>query len=494
MLSQLRIGVVGVYHETNTFAPVQTHWNDFQHCFTLGRDAFIDLFEHTRTTMGGVITASAEEKVTLVPGLYTSATPSGIVSEEAAGLILEQLTRSIASDLDGMVVILHGAMVSEHCFDMETAILEAIRSDIGAQIPIAVTVDLHANLGEKMSRLCDFLVGYDTYPHIDAYERGEDALHLLVRQIRGEIEPVMAIARPNMLVAPQKMITTKGIMKAIMEEAFDMEKDPEVLNVTVCGGFPYSDVPFAGMAFAVTTNRNEALANYYAKKLADLAWAHRDEFLVQQVDAEQAIRLAMDAKEGPILLVEASDNVGGGAPADGTHLLPELLKLPLRSLIVIRDREAVSIACERGVGSEISCAIGGKSDTLHGNPVEIEGKIKLLFDGKYTHRGPYMKGAVAYMGKTAVIDTNQVTIVLTEERVPPWDIGHVESIGLNPQDFHLIVVKSAVAWISAFGPIAKQVIEVDTPGCCTPSLHRLTYHHVPRSVFPFHFPEKEHAQ
>lgn len=105
-----------------------------------------------------------------------------------------------------------------------------------------------------------------------------------------------------------------------------------------------------------------------------------------------------------------------------------------------------------------------------------------------------MKGTVAFMGKTAVIEANQVTIVLTEERVPPWDIGHVESIGLNPKDFHLIVVKSAVAWISAFGPIAKQVIEVDTPGCCTPSLHRLTYHHVPRSVFPFQFLEKEHSQ
>lgn len=494
MSNQLRIGVVGVYHETNTFAPAQTHWNDFQHCFTLGRDAFMDLFEHTRTTMGGVIAASEEEKVSLIPGLYTSATPSGIVSEDAAQLILEQLTRSIVPDLDGMVVILHGAMVSEQSFDMESAILEAIRNVIGEQIPIAVTVDLHANLGGKMAQLCNLLVGYDTYPHIDACERGEEALHLLVRQIRGEIQPVMAMARPNMLVVPQKMITTKGIMKTIMEEAFQMEMDPEVLNVTVCGGFPYSDVPFAGMAFAVTTNKNEALAHRYAEKLANLAWSLRDEFLVQEADIEQAIRLVMDAKEGPVILVEASDNVGGGAPADGTHLLPDLLKLPCQSLIVIHDREAVSIACQQGVGNEISCAIGGKSDSLHGKPVPIEGKIKLLFDGRYRHRGPYMKGTVAYMGKTAVIEVNQVTIVLTEERVPPWDIGHVESIGLNPKDFHLIVVKSAVAWISAFGPIAKQVIEVDTPGCCTTSLHRLTYQHVPQSVYPLHFFEKEHTE
>ncbi|MBP1964139.1 M81 family metallopeptidase [Paenibacillus aceris] len=494
MQDPLRIGVVGVYHETNTFAPVMTHWDDFRHCFTLGRDAFMALFEHTQTTMGGVIAASIQEEVSLVPGLYTSATPNGIVSEEAAHLILEQLTRSIEPNLDGLVVILHGAMVSEQCFDMEVAILEAVRNVIGEQIPIAVTVDLHANLGGKMSQLCSLLVGYDTYPHIDAYECGVEALQLLVRQIRGDIQPVIAIARPNMLVVPQKMITTKGIMKTIMEEAFFMETDPEVLNVTVCGGFPYSDVPIAGMSFAVTTNGNEALAHSYAERLAKLAWTLREEFLFQEIEVEQAMRLAMDAKEGPIILVEASDNVGGGSPADGTHLLPELLKLPFRSLIFIRDQEAVSAACRQGVGTVISCAIGGKSDSLHGSPVPIKGKIKLLSDGMYKHRGPYMKGTLAHMGKTAVIEANQVTVVLTEERVPPWDIGHVESIGLNPEDFHLIVVKSAVAWISAFGPIAKQVIEVDTPGCCTTSLHRLTYRHVARPVFPLNSPEKEHAQ
>ncbi|MCC3374456.1 M81 family metallopeptidase [Cohnella sp. REN36] len=494
MAEPLRIGVVGVYHETNTFAPGLTHLSDFSRCSTLGEFPFMELFQHTRTTMGGVIDASLQDSITLVPGLYVSATPGGIVSDEAARHILQQLTQSIQPGLDGWVVILHGAMVSESCPDMEEAILEAIRSRIGVDIPIAVTVDLHANLGPNMPQLCNLLVGYDTYPHIDAYERGMEALQLLVRQIRGEIQPVIALARPNMLVVPQKMITTQGVMKQIMEKAFAMERDPDVLNVTVCGGFPYSDVPFAGMCFAVTTNGRESLAQRYADELAQLAWSLRDQFRVEAIGVTAALQSVQEAHEGPVILVEGSDNVGGGSPADGTHLLQELLKLPQRSLIVIRDPDAVATACRQGVGEVFSYPVGGKSDSLHGMPVPVEGKVRLLFDGMYTHRGPYMKGAIAYMGTTAVIEAGPVTLVLTSERVPPWDIGHVESLGLHPSSFHIIVVKSAVAWISAFGPYAKKMIEVDTPGCCTVSLQSLLYRHVPPSAFPWNSIEKEHAE
>ncbi|WP_036746106.1 M81 family metallopeptidase [Paenibacillus sp. UNC451MF] len=494
MSEPLRIGVVGVYHETNTFAPGLTHWSDFSHCCTLGEAAFMELFQHTRTTMGGVIDAALQNSITLVPGLYVSATPGGIVSDEAARHILQELTHSIQPGLDGWVVILHGAMVSESCLDMEEAILEAIRSRIGVEIPIAVTVDLHANLGSNMSRLCNLLIGYDTYPHIDAYERGMEALQLLVRQIRGEIQPVMVLARPNMLVVPQKMITTQGVMKQIMEKAFAVERDPDVLNVTVCGGFPYSDVPFAGMCFAVTTNGREALAHRYADELAHLAWSLRDQFQAEVVSVSSAMRSVLEADEGPVILVEGSDNVGGGSPADATHLLHELLRLPVRSLIVIRDPEAVTFACQQGVGKLFSYTVGGKSDNLHGKPVPVEGKIRLLFDGMYTHRGPYMKGTIAFMGTTAVVEAGPVTLVLTSERVPPWDIGHVESLGLHPSFFHIIVVKSAVAWISAFGPYAKKIIEVDTSGCCTSSLDSLPYRHVPPSVFPWNSFEKEHAE
>ncbi|ULL15931.1 hypothetical protein DVH26_16665 [Paenibacillus sp. H1-7] len=494
MSAQLRIGVVGVYHETNTFAPGVTQWEDFLDGFTVGKEAFLEAFRHTRTTMGGVIEAADQRSVLLEPGIYASATPSGIVSAEAAQRLMEQIAASVKTGLDGLVVILHGAMVSEQHSDMEVALLETIRSVVGKEMPIAVTVDLHANLGEQMPELCNLLVGYDTYPHIDAYERGLEAVDLLIRHIRGEIHPTIAIARPNMLVVPQTMITTEGVMKRIMETAFEIENDPEVLNVTVCGGFPYSDVPCAGMAFVVTTNRNEQLALSYADSLAQLAWSLRDEFVTKQLSLEQAMKEALDAKEGPVILVEGSDNVGGGAPADGTHILPALLKFPKPSLIMLRDPEAVAAAVRVGVGARMKCKVGGKSDRLHGEPVPVEGRVRLLSDGRYTHRGPYMKGQAANMGTTAVIEAGEVTIILTEQRVPPWDIGHAASLGLDPASFHIIVVKSAIAWISAYGPVAKQVIPVDTPGCCTVSLDHLVYRNLHLPIHPFMSLEKEHAQ
>ncbi|NOU71601.1 hypothetical protein GC098_09225 [Paenibacillus sp. LMG 31458] len=494
MSNRVRIGVMGVYHETNTFAPGLTEWDAFQVTSTWGRDAFLSAFAETKTTMGGVIDVARLENVELLPGVYATATPSGMVSGNAARMVIDELVRSVTPDIDGLLIIFHGAMVSEHHLDMETAVLREIRKKTGLILPIAVTVDLHANLGEEMIGLCDLLIGYDTYPHTDAYERGEEALRLLMRQIRKEIKPIMMLSRPHMLVVPQKMVTTEGAMKEIMEAAFQMERHPEVLNVTVCGGFPYSDIPQAGMSFVVTTNGNEVLARSCAEKLSGLAWKNRDRFRFREKTGEDAIQDAGLVKEGPIIVVEGSDNVGGGAPADGTHLLPALLRHHVSSLIVIRDKEAVKLACELGIGASLACCVGGKSDKLHGSPVPIDGKIRMLFDGKYKHRGPYMTGSSARMGRTAVVEAKRVTLVLTEERVPPWDIGHISSIGLDPCDYHLIVVKSAVAWRSAFGPYAKQVIEADTPGCCTASLHRLAYSQLQRPIFPFDFTEKENEE
>ncbi|MFC4807952.1 M81 family metallopeptidase [Paenibacillus sp. GCM10023250] len=488
MPDSISIGVIGLYHETNTFAPGRTDTDAFRLSSTTGRDAFMTAFAGTKTTMGGVIDASQEEQVQLLPGVYASATPSGIVSQEAAEQLIQSLAASVPPDIDGLMIILHGAMVSEQHDDMEEALLRAVRARVRETLPIAVTVDLHANLDSGLLRLCDMIVGYDTYPHIDACERGAEALHLLVSRIRGDIRPVMAMARPRMLVAPQRMVTSEGAMRELMDAAFRMEKDPGVLNVTICGGFPYSDIPHAGMSFIVTTDGNAALAERYAEELKQLAWSRREQFRYREHDGVTAIEEAARADTGPVIVVEGSDNVGGGAPADGTHLLPALLAQNVPSLMVIRDLEAVALACQAGVGGELRCRVGGKSDQLHGSPVPIEGRVRLLSDGAYRHRGPYMTGTPAFMGRTAVVAVNQVTLVLTEERVPPWDIGHIASLGLEPDAYRIIVVKSAVAWRSAFGSYAKQVIEADTPGCCTASLHRLPYRQLSRPLFPFDEP------
>lgn len=482
--SPLRIGVVGVFHETNSFAPGMTELSAFQAEWIEGKAAFTKRYHGTRTSMGGVIDAAEEAGITLIPGLYTSTMPSGMVSHAAGQTLIERVRDSVPADIDGLMVILHGAMVSEVADDMEAAILGAIRRKVGDQLPLSVTLDLHANVSEEMVRLTNIMVAYDTYPHIDVYERAIEAFQLLIRSIRGEIQPVMALSQPYVLAAPQAMMTDHGMMKELMDQATAYEQHSKVLNISVCGGFPYSDVPDAGFSFVVLTDGDRELAEKYAGMMAERVWAGKERFAKVGLPAQQAVDAAMEIAQGPVIVVESSDNVGGGSPADATHILQHLIDPPRKSLVIIRDVEAVKLAHRLGVGNDFLASVGGKTDRMHGEPVRIAGRIRLLSDGEYTHSGPFLTGKLARMGRTAVIVAGNLTLVLTEERVAPWDPGHVLSLGLQPHSFHLIVVKSAVAWKTAFGSIATEVIEVDTPGCCSFNLHSFEYRKLKRPIYP----------
>lgn len=313
-MSKMRIAVVGMFHETNTFAPGRTELDDFASEWVSGNEAFISRYAHTRTSMGGVVATVQSLGEELAVGLYAAATPSGIVTCETAAILLEEVAASLDTAADGVLVILHGAMVAVDFPDMEGELLSRLRSKWGASKPIAVTLDLHANISKQMADMSDIVVGYDTYPHIDAYERAQEALHLLAGAIRKEINPVLALAKPGLLIVPQVMLTDEeGPMKVIMKRAFAIEREPMVLNVTAAGGFPYSDVPDAGISFVVTTDGAPELARHYAEELAHLAWMLRDKFDYKGFSPSEAVVKAMNQSEGPVILVEGSDNVGGGA-------------------------------------------------------------------------------------------------------------------------------------------------------------------------------------
>ncbi|MBP1988514.1 M81 family metallopeptidase [Paenibacillus eucommiae] len=480
----MRIGIIGLVHETNTFAPGRTELCHFQDEWIVGNAPFIKRYEHTRTFMGGVLSAAAKLDVEIAVGLYAAATPSGMVTRDSMDSIIEHLVDSIPDPIDGLVVMLHGAIVSENFDDVEGQLLRRIREKAGSNLPVAITLDLHANISPQMVQLADILVGQDTYPHVDSYERAIEAIYLLYRCMHSEIRPTRSYRHARILVAPQAMVTDKGFMKEIIEAAFEIEKDVRVLNVTVAGGFPFSDVVDAGMSFVVTTENDLSLAESYAEQLCQLVWDRRGEFEVTGFTAEESVALGVQSAVAPVILIEGSDNVGGGSPGDATFLLKHLVDAPAKSLIVIHDKEAVTEACRLGVGALFQGLIGGKTDTFHGPPVWISGEVRVLFDGKYRHIGPYMTGHSADMGPSAVIETDTVTVVLTGKRVGPWDVGHITSVGLQPNDFKLIVVKSAVAWQTAFGPLAKAIIQVDTPGCCGFNLHELPYEHIQRPIYP----------
>lgn len=418
-------------------------------------------------------------------GLFTMAPPGGMVPREVANELMDTMIASIDPSVDGMLVVLHGAMVAEGFPDMEGEILGRIRAKLEKRIPVVATLDLHANISTRMVEQADILVGFDTYPHIDIYERVFEGVQLLARMIRQEIHPTSALVKPGILIAPQAMETCEaGPMKDMMELAFAMESDPGVLNVTIAGGFPYSDIPDAGVGIIVTTNGNPRLAEHYAEQLGRKAWSLRDKFICTASPPVEAVAAAIAETECPVILVEASDNVGGGGPGDATYVLEHLLHAPKTCLIVICDKEAVTVAHQLGVGGAFAAWVGGKRDHMHGKPVWLTGSVRLLFDGRFHHIGPYMAGHKVDMGKTAVIESGNVTMILTERRTMLFDRNLVNSVGLREESFHVIVVKSAVAWKSAFGDICKKIISVDSPGCCSSNLFHFEYENVKRPIYP----------
>lgn len=480
-----RIGVIGMFHETNSFAPNMTEIAHFKEKTTEGLSALLEANHNARTTYKGYIDAIQSRGMELAAGLCLKANPSGCITTAAGEGILRSVTDSIPENCDALAISLHGAMLSETYDDMEGELLERIRKQMGFEIPIAITVDLHANISQRMVQHADLIVGYDTYPHVDMYDRAVEAINLLVDFIQGDVDPTIVMSRPQMLVAPQSMITTvENSMRELMDKALAMELIPGVLNVTVCGGFPYSDARDAGMSFLVTTDGDERLAHSLADELCQTAKDLEEGFVVTGSTVEQALQELEDYEERPVVLIEGSDNVGAGAPGDATHILVHLLESSQKSLIVICDEEAVRQASKLSQGDKFRGEIGAKSSVINGKPVQVEGTIKSQSNGQYRHLGPTNTGMLADMGWTVVLEVRSVTIILTEKRAIPFDINHVSSVGVDPSKYDLIIVKAAVAWRAAFGKIAKKAIQVDTPGCCSFNLKRFTYKRYKGPILP----------
>lgn len=482
----MRVAIGGIVHETHTFSNVPTPLESFQARHLLLGEELFNL-AGTKTSLGGAVDVARQEGLELVPTLYAAATPSGLVTADAFDHLLTLLINGIerARPLDGLFLILHGAMVVEGIDDPEGHLLERLRDLVGKETPIVATLDLHANISPLMVEKAHLLVGYDTYPHVDVYERAVETGQLLASILRGELRPAVALRKPPILPVPQGMYTDRSPMKELIQAAHDMEQEDQVVTITVAGGFPYSDIEIAGMGIVVTTDGDQELAEAKAQQLADLAWERRHQFLVSLVPVEGAVREAIAAQEGPVILTDGADNIGGGAPGDGTVLLRELLAQRARGAVeTIADREAVAQAIEAGVGQEVELLVGGKTDQLHGQPVAIKGRAHLISDGSYTRKGPYMTGEQIHMGRTVVLQCDGIDLVLMERKTPPFDAEHLRSVGIEPAEAKIIVVKSAIAWRAGFGPLARKVIEVDTPGLCSIHLEDFPFRKIRRPIFP----------
>ncbi len=280
--------------------------------------------------------------------------------------------------------------------------------------------------------------------------------------------------------------TTEGPMTKLQKRAFEMEKDPKVLNACLFPAFPYADVERVGSASVVVTDNDLDLAQKHADELGELFFELREEFLKPLTSISDAVKRAIEASTGPIILADVADNPGGGAPGDGTEILRELIKQGATNVgvAIIKDPEAIKSAEKVGVRNTLSMEIGGKTDGFHGKPLKVSATVKTITDGFFIHKAGRV-GVKANVGKTAVIDVKGIEIILTEKSHAPNDPEIYRRNGIEPTDKKILVLKSRGHFRAAYEPFSKEIIEVDAPGLTTPNLHRFTYSHIPRPIWPF---------
>ncbi|MCL5997466.1 MAG: M81 family metallopeptidase [Chloroflexi bacterium] len=491
-----RIAIGGIVHETNTFAPERTGLAAFAQQSLCEGDELLRRMRDTPTALGGALEGFARAGMQAVPLLYAAATPSGIVTHEAYETLLADLLSRLSAMLpvDGVLLILHGAMVADGQDDCEGDILQRVRAIVGPHCPLIATLDMHGNVSPAMVAAADALVAFDQNPHLDTFERGLEAAAIMQRMLAGGLHTTTALARPPLLLSALTTWTEQPPLRPVHERAQQWERDPHVVNVSVMGGFAYADTPYSGVSVIVTTDGEPALAQQIADELAGIAWAHRDAAAYTGLPVDEAVQRAMAASRGPVILADVGDNIGGGSPGDGTALLRALLDAGAQAAaVILTDPQAVERAVQAGTGADVEMLVGGKCDTWHGEPVWVRGRVERLTDGHYAVAGndhfAQLYGREVNMGRCAVLSCGQaqgavVRVVLNERKTPPGDLAQLRSQGITPEEQKIIVVKSAVAFRGAYQPIAAWIFEVDTPGLCAADLRRFTYHKMPRPIFP----------
>lgn len=484
-----RVAIAGMLHESNTFSSEATDIPAFQgHGLALGQ-AIFEEYSTAAHEVGGFIEGGLKHGFELIPTAVGNATPSGTVTDRALDAVVGEILSRLeaAGPLDGVLLALHGAMVVDSFPDGDAEVLRRLRARLGDELPIVVTHDAHANVAPEEIELSTALVIYKEVPHTDQRERGLHAADILAKILYDSAKPTQAIEKPPMLYNIVWHNTFREPMLPLVQEARRLEKEnPKILGVSVPVGYQYADVPQMGPSVVVVTDNDPELARSEAKRLADLMYSHREVMRLDLPEPAEAVQMAMVSEETPVVLVELGDNVGGGSAADATFLLAELVKQAAKGWVVaIRDPAAVEQALAVGIGGSFEGEVGGKTDRLHGDPVRIRGRVKLLYDGKYVE--PAVRhGGRRYQdqGVSALIEVEGSSrdepnlVLLTSERHMPFSLGQLTSAGIDAARQRILVVKAAVAFRAAYEPIAGKIIEVDTGGLTAVNPARFAYKRV----------------
>ena len=476
-------------HEANSFSGRLTDFEQYAASGSLvtGSDLFSCFSGKDSDYISGMIDAAQGEGVELIPTV-AALTAAPVLSDDCVNRVLDLLLPCIEAhrnELDGICLGLHGAGISESTDDLESLVLSEIRKIVGFKLPIMVTLDLHANLSEKMLTLADAVFGIKQYPHIDMYDAGFLAMKTLIETIRSGRKPECAMRRIPLLISHAAGYTFQEPFLSIRSRFEAFKAEHGLIDATLFHGFPPADTPYTAASVAVVAERG---AQVCADELAKYIWERRAEFTAKSLSPSEALDLAAETKgEGYIVINELSDNPGGGTPGDGTHLLREMLKRNYPGSIFgyLYDPEAVAECCRHSIGDRISLSLGGKTDTLHGAPLSIrDAVIQCISNGELTYVSPVHRGLKDTIGTCARIRVGNVDIVIGSVLHQTYDDRPFLVTGADVSQYRYVGLKSAHHFRAFFEGRALAVITADPPGLMTGKLERLPLARLPRPIYP----------
>lgn len=493
-VNRLRVFAASFMHETHSFSPVKADLETFRRADYYLGDEIAKHYRGTRHEFGAVFDLAEQFSWELVHPVAAFTMPSGTVTREAyehvAKIIVDGL--KAGGRFDGILLALHGAMATEHVEDAEAELIRRVRDIVGPDVPIAVTLDIHANVGPDLARYANIVSTYRTTPHVDIYDTAERAGMLLQKAMLGEHRPTLAYAqRPTFNSLDMgRTITGRGPMVDILAKAkslIDIHK--EILDISINAGFDWSDKKNIGSSILVTHDGAPALAQTIADKLIEFAWATRAEKTVTLLSVDEVVEIALKPAEGkgPLLIGDYTDCPGGGAAGDGTNLLSALLKAPVKDVAFasIADPEAAQAGIAAGVGGKVRLELGGKIDPrFGGGPIAIEGVVKSVSDGLVVRKGAYYTGTTTSYGPSCVIRVGEVSIIVATNRVQIDDREQFRIFGIEPESTNILVCKAVNHFRADYEKIGRRLIYAESGGIMSINFKQFPFRNVRRPIWP----------
>jgi microcystin degradation protein MlrC len=490
----MRLLLAMMKHETNTFSPVVTDLARFSRSGGAAPDsgaAAVAAYRGTGTVTGAYIQIAEREGAEFDLAIAADASPSGPVEDDAYEAMSAAILAAVRrGGWDGILLDLHGAMVTRSHEDGEGTLLKRIRA-IDPTTPLAVGYDMHANVYAEMIEHANVVAGYQTYPHVDMYETGLRAGNALMRMIKGQVKPTTAWGRLPMIPHVMRQGTADEPNKSLQARCQAMETEG-ALCASLFVGFPHADISNAGLSVVITTDNDKALAEKLRDELLDAAWARREAFVYKLEPLEQSVgrAKAMPPGDGPVILLDHYDNGASGGPMDTTRVLAEIMRQQLDDVAAfgIFDPQAVRQCIAAGIGATLTLPIGGKLKMPMcpepSEPLVVTGKVRTIFDGKYRAKGPMAAGTQQDMGHAVVLDTGRVLIALFSRHVEPFDVNTLLSLGIDPLQKRYVMLKSRIHWRAGMAHLAKAVVECAGVGVCTSDYGQHKFDRLRRPIYP----------